>query len=266
MSGPGPSSLASVDGAIMPVAEATLPITDPGLVRGDGAFEVMRVYDGVPFAVEEHLARLQRSGANLRLPIDVEAVRAETFRLLAQAGDGPDHQLVRVMVTRGGRRLIMTEQLPDRPEFLRCKTVTYAPTRILDGIKSLSYAANMQAGRLAAEAGYDEAILVTPHGRVLEAPTSSLFWVEGETLLTPPLDDHILASITRAIILQVTGAREEVCPLERLLGADEIFIASTTREAQGVIAVDETEIAAPGPVTKRTEAAVVAHIRSKLTG
>ena len=64
---------------------------------------------------------------------------------------------------------------------MRLKTVTYAPTRILDGVKSLSYAANMLASRLAREEGFDEALLVTPHGRVLEAPTSSVFWVEDET-------------------------------------------------------------------------------------
>ena len=62
MSGPGPSSLASLDGEIMPVAEATISVADHGLVRGDGAFEVMRVYDGRPFALDAHLARLQRYG------------------------------------------------------------------------------------------------------------------------------------------------------------------------------------------------------------
>ena len=95
------------------------------------------------------------------------------------------------------------------------KSVTYAPTRILDGVKSLSYASNMLAGRLAREQGFDDALLVTPHGRVLEAPTSSIFWVQGEEILTPPLDDHILASITRALVLQAAGALERACPLER---------------------------------------------------
>lgn len=266
MSGPGVSSLASIDGEIMPADEATIPIADPGLVRGDGAFEVIRVYDGQPYALDAHLARLERSGHNLRLPIDLEAVRAETHRLLAAAGAGPDHELVRVMITRGGRRLMMTEQLPETPEHLRCKTITYSPTRILDGVKSLSYAANMLAGRLAREAGYDEALLVTPHGRVLEAPTSSIFWVEGERLLTPPLEDHILASITRALIIGVTGAEEEACPLERLLGADEAFIASTAREVQGVIAVDDQVYRAPGPVTARTAATVMERIRTELAG
>ena len=81
---------------------------------------------------------------------------------------------------------------------MRLGIVTYAPTRVLDGVKSLSYAANMLCTRLAQERGFDEALLVTPHGRVLEAPTSTLFWVDADgALCTPPLDEHILASITR---------------------------------------------------------------------
>lgn len=266
MSGPGITSLASLDGAIMPAAEATIPATDEGLIRGDGAFEVMRVYAGRPFALEQHLARLERSGRNLRLEIDTEAVRADTYRLLAQAGSGPDHDLVRVVITRGGRRLLFTERLPETPEHLRCKTITYAPTRILDGVKSLSYAGNMLAGRLAREAGFDEALLVTPHGRVLEAPTSSIFWVEGERLLTPPLDDHILASITRGLVIEVTGAVQQSCPLQRLLDADEVFLASTTREVQPVVAVDEHSFTASGPVSARAAAAAQERIGTELAG
>ena len=68
----------------LPAAEALIPATDEGLIRGDGVFEVIRVYDGRPFALEEHLARLERSAANLRLPLDLEAVRADAHRLLAR--------------------------------------------------------------------------------------------------------------------------------------------------------------------------------------
>jgi branched-chain amino acid aminotransferase len=264
VSGPGVTSLASVDGEIMPAAEATIPISDEGLIRGDGAFEVMRIYDGRPFALDEHLARLQRSGRNLRLPVDLEAVRADAYRLLAESGTGPDHDLVRVMITRGGRRLLFTEPLPETPEHLRLKTITYAPTRILDGIKSLSYAGNMLASRLAREDGYDEALLVTPHGRVLEAPTSSVFWVEGDRLLTPPLGDHILASITRGLIIEVTEAQEQSCPLDRLREAGEVFLASTTREVQPVVAVDESAYTASGPVSARTAEAVRERIEAEL--
>jgi branched-chain amino acid aminotransferase len=260
----GPSSLASLDGEITLASEALIPATDDGLIRGDGAFEVVRVYDGQLFAFEQHMARLERSGQNLRLPIDLEAVRAEAYRLLAQAGGGPDHDLLRIVITRGGRRLLMTEGLPSTPDHLRLGTVTYAPTRILDGVKSLSYAANMLAGRLAREQGFDEALLVTPHGRVLEAPTSSIFWVESEQLLTPPLDEHILASITRGLVMEVAGAVEQTCPIERLRAADAVFVASTTREVQPVIAVDEVSFAPDHPVTARAAVEVEARIRSEL--
>ena len=100
----------------------------------------------------------------------------------------------------------------------------------------------MLARRLAREQGFDEALLVTPHGRVLEAPTSSIFWVNGGKLMTPPLDDHILASITRALVIDVSGAHEQPCTLDDLIGADEAFLASTIREVQPIATIDEPRI------------------------
>jgi branched-chain amino acid aminotransferase len=264
MSDFGPNSLASLDGDIMPVAEATIPITDEGLIRGDGAFEVIRVYDGIPYAMDAHLARLQRTGDNIRLPVDLEAVRADSHRLLAEAGPGEDAQLLRIMLTRGGRRILLTEQMPQMVDEARLMSVTYSPTRILDGSKTLSYAANMLAGRLAREAGYDEALLVTPHGRVLEAPTSSIFYVVDGELFTPPLDEHILASITRALVLAVTDASERGCTLEELKSADEVFLASTVREVQTVVAIDEHEFTGPRPVSERSAKAAAERIRAEL--
>ena len=264
MHAPFSGSLASVDGSITLASAATIPATDEGLLRGDGVFEVIRVYDGHPFALEEHLRRLERSALNLRLPLDVEAVRADANRLLAHAGAGPDHELLRIVITRGGQRLLLTEALSPTAEQIRLGSVTYSPTRVLDGVKSLSYAANMLSSRLARERGYDEALLVTPHGRVLEAPTSSIFWVKAEEVLTPPLDDHILASITRRIVIERAGAKERPCTLEELGAADEAFIASTTREVQPVSAIDEWTFPAPGPVTARVAATVGEAIRSEL--
>ncbi len=263
--GSASDSLACLDGEIMLAAEATVPASDEGLLRGDGIFEVIRVYDGRPFAIEDHLARLEQSARNLRLPLDLEAVRADAFRLLASAGAGAAHELLRIVATRGGCRLLLTEPLPPTPDRARLTAITYAPTRILDGVKSLSYAANMLARRLAQERGFDEALLVTPHGRVLEAPTSSVFWVRAGEILTPPLDDHILASITRARLIEVMGAREQACTLQDIADADEVFLASTVREVQPVVAVDEHTYG-DGPVTTRAAAAVLARIRSELDG
>jgi branched-chain amino acid aminotransferase len=258
-------SLASVDGLVTLASEAKIPATDPGLLRGDGAFEVIRVYDGQPFALERHLERLERSALNLRLPLDVEAVRSDANRLLAHAGAGADHELLRIVVTRGGRRLLLTEPLPETPERLRLASITYAPTRVLDGVKSLSYAANMLASRLARERGADEALLVTPHGRVLEAPTSSIFWVSDGQLRTPPLSEHILASITRAIVLEVAETAERECTVEDLLAADEAFLASTTREVQPVAALDDHRFGDDASVTVQVAADVSARIQAELS-
>lgn len=264
----GPTSLASLDGEIMLASEAAIPATDEGFVRGDGAFEVCRVYEGLPFAFDEHLARMQRSGANLRLPIDTEALRADAHRLLATAwaegADTTDHQLLRLIITRGGRRVLLTEPLTDGADQIRLMSHTYAPTRILDGVKSLSYAANMLATRLAKEAGFDDAVLVTPHGRVLEAPTRSIFWVSDGELCTTPLSEHILASITRALIMEATKVTERVITLQELYGADEVFVASTTREVHPVAAIDDHEYAEDAPVTQRTAALAAQAVRARL--
>ncbi|HSD79328.1 MAG TPA: aminotransferase class IV [Solirubrobacteraceae bacterium] len=252
--------LAIVDGTVMPAAEATVPATDEGLLRGDGVFEVIRLYGGRPLALDEHVERLGRSARNLRLPLDAGAVRRDVQTLLeaAEPADG----LLRVVITRGGRRIAMTEPLPAHADAIALATVTYAPTRVLDGVKSLSYAANMLATRLAWEAGADEALLVTPHGRVLEGPTSTLFCsLDGAGLVTPPLDEHILDSITRRRVIDLTGAREAPLPLADLLRAREAFLASTTREIQAVRAVDSTPLAAaPGPLTAAAQAAFAAAV------
>jgi branched-chain amino acid aminotransferase len=255
--------LASVDGAIGPAAEARIPVTDEGLLRGDGAFEVMRLYAGRPFALEDHYARLARTCAGLRLEPDAGALRREVAALLERAG--PAEGLLRLVLTRGGRRIALVEPLPRHAPVARVATIPYAPGRVLDGLKTLSYAANMLATRLAKEGGFDEALLVTPHGRVLEGPTWSFFWVRAGQLLTPPQEDRILASITRRCVIDETDALEQPCALEDLHAAQEAFIASTVREILPIAAIDDLQLpAAPGPVTLRTREALARRIEREL--
>jgi branched-chain amino acid aminotransferase len=259
------AELACVDGSVMPARDATIPATDEGLLRGDGAFEVIRVYDGRPFALADHLDRLERSGANLRLE---DVFRAELEReipaLLEERGGAAFDGCLRVVVTRGGHRLLFTEPLPPTPERIRLGVVEYAPTRVLDGVKSLSYGANMLCGRLARERGFDEALLVTPHGRVLEAPTSSIFWVDGEGgIATPPLSEHILASITRRLVMEVAEVREQPCTMDDLRAASEAFLASTTREAQSIAAIEDLELP-DGERTREVAAALRRRIDQEL--
>jgi branched-chain amino acid aminotransferase len=257
---------ASLDGAIGPSEEARISVTDEGLLRGDGVFEVARIYGGRPFALEEHLRRLEQSGQSLRLEVDAAAIRVEAGALLEAAGEVD--AVLRIVVTRGGRRILLVEPLPELGAAVRLGLIAYSPTRVLDGIKSLSYAGNMLATRLAREVGYDEALLVTPHGRVLEAPTSSFFWVRDGELRTPPLDDHILASITRQIVIEECDVREAPCPVEELESADEAFLASSLREVQPVSAIETRALptgAQAGPRTAEAARAIRVRIDAELS-
>jgi len=251
----GFEELASVDGTITPTAEAMVGLKDDGLYRGDGAFEVIRLYQGKPFALVDHLDRLERSGAAIELGFDRNSLEREIGALLSQAG--PVEGQMRLIVTRGGRRIAATEPIPPHPETVNLVSVTYCPTVILNGVKSLSYAANMQATRIAKGQGADEAVLIRPDGIVLEPPTSSVFWVspEGE-LRTPALDDGVLESITRDRMIKALQVEEGTWQIDDLRGASEAFLASTTREIQAVASVDGTAFpAAPGPRTQEAQAA-----------
>jgi branched-chain amino acid aminotransferase len=251
----GLEKLASVDGTISPTAEATIGLEDDGLYRGDGAFEVIRLYGGKPFALVDHLDRLERSAGAIELSFDRGALEGEIDALLAQAG--PVEGQMRLIVTRGGRRIAATEPIPPHPETVALVSVTYCPTVILNGVKSLSYAANMQATRLAKGKGADEAVLVRPDEIVLEPPTSSVFWVSAEgELRTPALADGVLESITRDRMIKSLDVVEGSWHVDDLRGASEAFLASTTREIQAVSSVDGRVFpAAPGARTQEAQAA-----------
>ncbi|HEX4035264.1 MAG TPA: aminotransferase class IV [Solirubrobacteraceae bacterium] len=254
--------LACVDGQIVEESRAVVPVTDLGLLRGDGIFEVCRLYDGVPYALDAHIERFMRSASGLRLEIDARAFRTDIAALI-EAREQREG-MVRFIATRGGRRIVLIEPLPELPPALELEPVTYAPVRLLDGIKSLSYGANMLASRIAREQGADEALLVTPHGRVLECPTSSFFVVIDGVARTASLEDHVLDSITRRLVLAVADVREE--PIERsaLEGAEEAFVAATPYEVRPVARVGAKRYDAPGPLTSQIAEAVAARIASEL--
>jgi branched-chain amino acid aminotransferase len=247
--------IVSVDGTITPTAEAVIPLKDDGLYRGDGVFEVVRLYGGRPFAMDEHLDRLERSAAQIELPVDRGAVDREAAALLEAHGEG-DAQL-RIVLTRGGRRIAAIEPVPEMAPSVSLASVRYSPTIILTGAKTLSYGANMQATRLAAAQGADEALLVRPDGIVLEPPTSTIFWASGSgALRTPAIDAGILDSITRRKLVETLDDVEEgEFELDDLLGASEAFLASSVREVQPVGSVDGTELDRHGARTQEARAA-----------
>lgn len=258
--------LCSIDGAITPVGEAGVSIMDDGFIRGDGAFEMLKLYDGRPFALEDHLNRLEHTTEGIFLDWDRPVFEAEIDALLG-ANRQADGEL-RLVLTRGGRRLAIIEPPHEFAHGLTLSAVKYQPTIVLTGLKTLSYAGNMTATRIAKRDGSDEALLVTPDGTVMEAPTSTIFWVDGGgDLHTPKLETGILASITRERIMRVAPVEESAgYQLQDVLEASEVFLASSLREVQGVSSLDGLGYTCPGPVTQRVAGLLEERIQAELTG
>jgi branched-chain amino acid aminotransferase len=113
--------------------------------------------------------------------------------------------------------------------------------------------------------GARDALLVAPGGKVMEAPTSTIFWAAADgSVRTPLLDTGILASITRDRIMQVVPVEEGEYDLAEVLGASEVFLASSVREVQGVAELDGVRFESPGPVTRRIAGLLSERIEAEL--
>jgi 4-amino-4-deoxychorismate lyase len=245
-------------GAVAP-DEAVVSCDDEGFARGRAAFETLRVYGGTPFRLAEHVRRLETSARRIGLPPpDVVEVRAVADQALAAAcagGEGGD-TVLRLYWTPGAAgahpvAIALVSAVPAwidsaRERGQRLVSLPF-PARsapwLLPGTKSVSYATNVAAEGEARGRGADDALLVDLDGTVLEGPVTNVWWREGDALVTPSLELGILAGETRAALAGLAPAlglavEEGTYPLERLLGADEVFTSSSIREVMPVVAVD----------------------------
>ena len=263
-----------VDGTLVPLEQAKVSVLDHGLVVGDGVFETLRVYQGVPFAWSRHLARLHNSASGLGLEVPVAGRLRAAADAVLEANRLQEARL-RITVTGGpgppgsGRgdapSTVFVLAFPlDAPA--PTSDVVIAPwTRnehgALAGLKTISYAANVRALAYAREHGAGEAIFANTRNNLCEATGSNVFLVHDGQLCTPPASAGCLLGVTRALLLELCGdlgiaADERDVELGALARADEAFLSSTTREVQPIAHVDGTALpAAPGPVSTQLAAA-----------
>lgn len=255
-----------LNGAFIPQQDAKVSVMDRGFLFGDGIYEVLPVYNGKIFRFEQHIDRLNRSLAAIKLNVDYSY--DQWLKILQQLLQRNSHcgknQSIYLQITRGTApernhafpqsvhptifalssplRTLPYEQLVQGK-----KVVTLEDTRWqLCHIKSIALLANVLLYQEALDAQCAEAILIRD-GKVLEGATSNVFIVKNETLITPPLSHFILGGVTRDLVLQL-AQQNNIHSLqtdfskEELLGADEVWITSTTREIYPIIQVDQTQI------------------------
>ena len=266
-----------LDGRIVPLAEARIPITDHGLLYGDGIFEGIRIRGRRVFRLDDHLARLATAARaiGLELPGGLRAVRQAVLDTARAFGEPEAY--VRLVVTRGEgalgvdptlchapRLLCIVDHIRlyderQRSEGLDMVTVSVRrpPADVLDPrVKSLNYLNNVLAKREAKLRGADEALVLNLQGQIAEAAVANLFVVRGGALMTPPATDGALEGITRRTVLEL--ARELGIPAaERTLGrvdvfaADEAFLTGSGAGLVPVRSLDGERIGGPGPVFAR---------------
>jgi D-alanine transaminase len=263
-----------LNGKLLPVEQATVSVLDRGFIFGDGVYELVPVYSRVPFRLDEHLARLERSlgEAKIRNPYSRAQWREHIHRLVdAQAFDD---QGVYFQVTRGVAKrdhafpggveptvFMMSNPLvnPPQAQVERGGAAVSAPDNrwLRCDIKSISLIGNVLLRQLSAEAGAAETILFRD-GKLTEASASNVFIVKRGVIQSPPKSNLILPGITYDVIAEL--ARADNLPLEfksipedEVRSADEIWVTSSSKEVFPIVSLDGRPVGdgKPGPVFRR---------------
>ena len=259
-----------LNGVLLPSAQARISPWDAAFTVGCGAFETLRAYGGMPFAVTRHWHRLERSCAvlGLRPPTLEQFATAMTETLSANK-----LQNARVRFTVGGGESLPGQATQDGDTVFVCTAIPAGTMKeqeavimspwprnergALAGAKTASYGENVVALAHARRAGGGEAIFANTQGELCEGSATNVFLVRGGLLHTPPLSSGCLAGVTRELTLEVCRAHdipvsEESLPATALAGAEEAFLTSSMREVQAVASVDGTPLSKTvGPLTRR---------------
>ncbi len=260
------------NGVLRDADRVSLSPFDHGVTVGNGVFETLISYEGTPFAFRRHHERLVRSAAVMDLSVPViQILRNAAVAVIAANGLEEEPARVRITVTGGPSPLgsergtagttVIVAATP-APFMGEAEDVWVVPfTRnengALKGVKSTSYGENVVALTHAKDRGAGEAILANTKGDLCEGTGTNVFLVDGDGVVTPPLECGCLAGGTRELVLELCAregipAREEVLPVEALRLASEAFLTSTTREVQPISSVDGMAmLSVPGELTAR---------------
>lgn len=250
-----------LDNVLLPASAAHIPATSEGFLYGRGVFETVKVTSGRPAFLAQHHARLTASARALDLPyaVSLDTLRERLHRVIAANAltDGSVKIVVFSQDSATTGELITTKANAYPTETyargFRLQTVfTGERTGALSAHKTLNYLANIRAKRAAVASGFDEPLLLTPAGIVIEGATTNVFTVRDNIAHTPSLASGPLPGIARAQILALLGpnrVRESLLTHDDLRHASEIFVTNALLGVMPVTQIDDRPLAI-GPVTR----------------
>ncbi|MCX5685783.1 MAG: aminotransferase class IV [Planctomycetota bacterium] len=296
-----PPKLMYVAGRMVAEGEATVSALDAGLMLGAGLFETLRTYNGRPFRLARHMARLRSSGRFFRifLPGETDDEIAAIIACLLEANSLPDAR-IRITATRGPVMAGLSDDEAPLATLLVTTggQVTYPPelyergaTAVVSDIhvnesdpvvfhKTTNYMTNLLAIRDAHRGGATEALRFNSRNRLAEGAISNVFLVSGGRLATPPVEDGLLAGITREAVLELAAARglpaeQRSLTVQDMLDADEVFLTNSIMEVMPVVRIEQHEVGPkddpdllgrPGPVARGLAAAYKALVERETKG
>jgi 4-amino-4-deoxychorismate lyase len=246
----GESIVAVLGRGLVPAGSPVMRADDPGML-GHGLFETMHVRDGLPWLLDEHLARLAAAAPSVGLPVPDGLADLVLSACAAWPAE-----------VEGALRLVCTpltafvsiSPVPPRVLSLRVATRPGSGTPV----KSLSYGPNLAARRWAAANGVDDVLWISPDGYALEGPTASLVWLDGDALCTVPPSTGVLPGVTAGRLLALApecgwrGVHRMITPAG-LTSVDGVWLTSSVRGLASVRSLDGVDLPqSPHTVRLRT--------------
>lgn len=270
-------NLTFLNDTIVKDTEGLLSTFDRGFLYGDGLFETLRTYDKKPFRLEDHITRLSNSAQYFDIPFcyTYQQIRQIIEQLLT--GNNLQDAYIRMTLSRGlgvnglistgtctPTFVIHTKPLAAYPASLYKTGMALITSHILRSTtcpischKTLNFLTNYLMKREASEKGAHEALILNTDNHIAECTVSNIFIIEKNTVVTPSLKANVLPGITRKIALELCKengihASEELFGLERILGANEVFITNSLMEIMPVSKIDGHAVGKliPGTITK----------------
>jgi branched-chain amino acid aminotransferase len=269
---------AFVRGQYLPIAQASIPITDWGFLRSDATYDVVTVWEGAFFRLDAHLERFRRSCQRWRL--DPGLTDEQVAEVLAQCVrlSGLRSSYVEMICTRGqppwGSRdprlavnqfyafavpfvWIANAQQREQGLHVKISDVQRIPAASVDPSAKNYHWNDLTMGLLGAlDAGADTVLLVDGQGNVVEGPGFNVFCVSGGALVTP--DQGMLEGISRRTVIEIAQSlglevQLRTLPADELRGAQEVLLSTSGGGVLPVTKVDQQVIAdgTPGPITRQ---------------